>query len=260
LWVEFTGLSQAVTAGTQYWIVLKNVNGTPASNYPTWNLLYAVTGGLSAGTIWNITRKVSIDSGSTWTGATARGDYAGYRIEHSDGSFYGLPVSSAAGEVTNVVYSAREVGAKFTSPSGIMNVWGVQMSIGKGGSPTGSPLCKIYTGASSSPTLLATGTQIPNALVGTYAFHYFPFSAVVQIPANTVVRVVTAESSQSDASGNNYRGQYVYTVENSATSKALMPWGGCVQTYSTDGGANFTETDTKCPVFSFVLDATSPFL
>jgi hypothetical protein len=256
--VEWGGLSVALTAHTQYWIVLKNLNGTPGTNFfqysaPADDTYQEITTGWRT---WGFAGRRSTNSGSTWG---AQGiSMTGIRLEFADGYFEGIPITGINSNAT--VYSSREAGALFVSPAVDLNVRGVSISLHRGGTPTGQLRYRIYLGAGASPALLATTQLLPTATVAETTTtssttpHWVPlfFSSVVTIPANSTVRVVASETTQSDASGNNFTVRSL-DVDNDANSKALL--GNIFRTLSTDGGSTFTDTDTETVPFALILDS-----
>lgn len=259
--VEWGGLSVALTNHTLYWIVFKNLNATPASNnYSVANLTddglpQQVSGALSTGNSvlgWGTAR--STNSGSTWGSVTASA--SGIRLEFADGYFEGWGAFGVSTSTNAHVYSNRESGIKFASPPVDISVRGVSLQLLRNGSPTGLLRYRIYLG--ETPILLATTQTLTNARVlnittappGNWVPLYF--AAVQTIPANSVVRVVASETTQSDASTNRIAHRN-FDVENDANSKLLC--GSFYRTLSTDGGASFTDTDTEIGPFALILDS-----
>lgn len=259
-WVECTGFSYALTAGKLYWIVIKNMNGTPASNnFTVQSFAGAFSGTMDAHSAHNPWSRKTTTDGSTWGTTTSTG-VGGMRLEYSDGSMDGLPIQTTANTaVGDGVYSGRMVGSYFTMPTNAsVNVRCVAMYIIKGaGSPTGYPVFKLYSGT-SSPTLMATSANIGTASTDftNGGIHYGCFSSSQNLVGGTVYRVVLAETTQSDASSARYNTTIV-TIENSAGSKALTLFGSTQKTYY--DGATWTETDTDYAPFGLILDTDTPF-
>ena len=113
-WVKFTGFTLALTGGTQYWIVLKNIEADPAAKYPTYKVSYGIVNAYNtAGPHKSV---MTADSGTAWA-TTPKYGIAGFRLEFSDG-FYGFPLSdNTIGSITYGVYDDREHGAYFTTPA-----------------------------------------------------------------------------------------------------------------------------------------------
>lgn len=261
-WIEWTGLSTSLTAGTMYWLVFKNLNATPGTNFysisvhgstsattPT-TLLGAVGGDPTTNWGWGMRR--TLNSGTAWATSpiTACGTI---RLEFADGYFAGFPLGATN---TQLVYSAREAGAYVISPDVPLNVTGINMPIVKTGTPTGFVRYRLYIGSSASPTLIGTTGSLPSvATVVTTPFGYYPlyFSSPITIPPSSPIRVVLSETTQSDVSTNRYNA-LAWDIENDANTKALM--GSIQSTLSTDGGATFAETDTIVAPFALTLTNT----
>lgn len=256
--VEFTGLTQALTKNTQYWLVFKNTTGTPGTNFPTYRfngnqgLPHPLAG--SVGTWgWN---KWHTTDGASWVSNVING--ANFRLGFSSG-YAGFPFSQMAGAaVGQGVYSTREVGVKFTWPATwpTTNIRGITSFCRLTGSPTQNPFYKLYSG--SSPSLVASTNEIPKANISTtngWRAAYFT-SAQVLTPG-TIYRVVLAEQTQSDTSSNWY-GCAEYTIDNDADSKSLMPFGGTLHRTYYDG-SSWTDTDTGIMGFGLIPDTAGEF-
>lgn len=264
-WVEFTGLTQAVTGGTQYWSVLKNLNGTPGTNFPTYLHGASNTGSSSSfaqgSMLWGRNKVATVNSGVAWA-TSVRNNTFGWRIDFSDGTFLGEPcqgVGQAAG-ASAAVYLTRETGVVFVSPGGAsLNVRGIAMCMAKALSPAGNLRFQIYSGT----TLLATTLSIPAANVPTSPFWMQAyFSANQVIAPGTTVRVTAGTTSGGDVS-NSYQSSE-YTLNNDANSKALFPFGTLAnptnvakKTYF--DGSTWTDTDTALLPFALILDSDGEF-
>jgi hypothetical protein len=271
-WFQWSGLNQELTAGVQYYIVFKNVDGAPATNYPTFRFGAANSGPLGGvmsstgayGYGWN---KISTTDGSAWSsnGVSAT---CGFRVEYSDGSFDGLPVSTnallAAGDR---VYDTRETGVRFVTPSNAtLKVIGFAFpSVYASGTPTANLQGRLYTGASPTGNAAATSanavphTRLPTSGVGYYV--EFTFASPVTIIGGTEVRIVLSPSVTGDTAY--YTTTGVYTIHDDANSKALLPFGGIKQTNTTgnaqDGSIAWTDTDTLAIPFYLILDSDGEF-
>lgn len=256
-WVEFTGFSQSLTVGTPYFIVLRNANGTPTTNYPTYISAWSNATALGTasdpvhGTILSFS---STNSGSTWSRLLAPSAFV---LDYGSGNIEGFPAYQVSSSYQ--VYSSREVGLKFTSPNVALNVIGIGGLVAKAGTPTGNLRYRIYTGSSTSPTLLATTlTAAPGEINTGRSIKILYFSTPITLPASTVTRIVISETTQSDTSANRYTGE---ALQLSSTDTGLiLPF--TVQpasTLSTDGGATFADTSDECPALFLVLDQTNQF-
>lgn len=257
-WVEFTGFSQALTVGTNYFLILRNANSSPTTNNITYSYSSTslVQGNSTDPATAQTTVFTSTNSGSTWTRAASVGFFV---IDYGGGSIEGFPVQSGTSGDPQI-YSSREGGIKFTTPANSgLNVVGVCGVVAKVSSPTGDLRYRIYTGSSTAPTLLGTTVTRAPGFINT-ARNQKPlyFSTPLTIPASTVVRVVVSETTQSDTSGNRYNLEHA--VLSSTDTGILLPY--TVQpelTLSTDGGATFSDTPNRLPLIWLLLDANDPF-
>lgn len=264
-WIDFTGFSLALTAGVQYWIVLKNVNATPASNSPSYK--YGATGagtGLLLGgtsTIYGWVKTHSTNSGGAW--GTTVYNTLGYRLAYSDGSFAGEPISAITGTVAaNAVFTTREIGAVLVVPPGVTwNVRGAVFPVNRTGTPGGSLRYRLY----NNTTLLATSYSIAVGNVVTTAVCWMAayFAADQVIPAGTTLRIAIGTTTGGDGS-NCYR-TLESTVNNDANSKALFAFGnsgnptGAVKKTLFDG-STWTDTDTLLTPFALILDSDGEYV
>jgi hypothetical protein len=250
-WYDWTGFTTALTANQQYWLVWKNVNGTPASNNVTFRWLTGNVASFLGGSsnnrqAWG--QATSTTSGVSWSNNPGR--YAG-RIAYADGSYDGIPTSNVTSAGSgDGVYAARESGMKFTSPAnGVLKVAGLAMLVAaKTGSPTGSPRLGLWTG--TTPSLVAYTNSLPATAISGVQWVYSYFASTQTLQPGTVCRVTLGETAQSDAVGNRWNNQEI-TWDSDANSLALLPFGGtCRKTYF-DGSS--TWTDTAGSLFGFAL-------
>lgn len=256
-WLEWTGFTQALTANTQYWIVWRNLNASPAANYVTFR-----SGGANSApgymrgnnTTFGYLRKTSTDGAATW--ASPSGNIVGFRLEFAGGTFKGIAASDATAAVVGFgVYADREAGAKFTTPGNArLNVTGLTFLVSKTATPSAGLRFRLYQGT----TLLATTFILPQVNVGAGFWNTAYFAAPVVLEPNTSYRIVMGEDTNADASTIRYN-LYEYTLENNADSKALMPFGGTWQrTYW--NGATWADDDTAAPAAGLILESDAPFV
>jgi len=253
-WNEAVGFSTAVTSGNQYYIVLRNLNGTPASNYfavARRNDLGGVNvfghGTASSGNGFGNHVMISNDSGSTWSS----GNFAGagqFRIEFSDGSFFGIPIYNSSRPADNTgagesVYATREVGNKFTTPADAkLRISGIGCWIYKNNTPTGSIRYGLWTGAASPSNITYSALAPVNQLSG-MGYLYLPLDTVQELSAATSYRITMGRTTQSDTSSNTVTvGRDVW--ENDANSLLLKPMGGTLSKTYFDG-TTWTDTTTE---------------
>lgn len=264
-WNEWTGFTTSCTADTEYWMVIKNATGTPGSNYATWQFISRESVPLGASTAnafgyyfgWGARYTTN---GTAWSsGGSYFNQAMGIRLEFSDGSFAGLPIQATAIDTTDMIYSAREYGVKFTIPAGwpTINVKRACFDIASAGTqPSGGMRYRIYTGATTTPTLAGTSITAAQLTHVNGGWKTLPFASAVALTAGTTVRVVCGVVSGGDAS-NNLR-QTLFTLENSAGSKGLTQFGALTKTYTTDG-TTFTDTDTGIIPWAIQLDTAGEF-
>ena len=249
-WYDFTGFTTSLAAGQMYWIVFRNVTATPASNNCTFRQLTNPASGAyigAANTRFQWSQASSTNSGVSWS---VNANRSALRVAYSDSTYSGIPLSNAAtAGVGDGVYSTRESGVVFTSPSNAaLNVVGLAMlTTAKTGSPTGNPRLGLWTG--STPSNQGYTDAIPAAGVTTTQWIYAPFSAAIQIPAGSVVRVTLGETTQSDASGQRWNNPE-FTRDTDSNSLGLLPFGSTLKKTYYDGSS---WTDTQGSVFGFAL-------
>ena len=252
---QWSGLTATLTDGAQYYAVVKNVNGSPTTNFPTVYIvrenIYPTRYGTSSAVGMN--RMTTADGGTTWTNAFA--GVGGPRFEFAGGIYRGVPVYDvASGGTTYGVYSTREAGMKFTSPANwVPNAKGLWIQVGTvTGTPTGNARLGLYVG-SDSPVYTA---DINRSAFGSGEIMGGFFSTSKSIPPSSVCRIVLGETTQSDGSTNRFN-VYKYSVENDATSKSLLPRGGWVATYW--NGSSWVDTDSDTIAGGILLDDGGEF-
>jgi hypothetical protein len=251
---KWTGFSTAYTAGTQYWAVFKNVNGTPASNnvtfrfpsngtFPFWTSGGNVTYGYN--------KRHTTNSGTAWTAGNIAG-CPGIIIVYDTGStpqYDGFAHNTIGTESADSVYSTREMGVKFTTPTnGKFRVIGATFFVFRNGTPTGNLRYRLYSGT----TLLDTTTNVvanTNTTNGSAQWIQLYFSTTNVLASNTVHRLVVAESSQSDTSSN-YYSSYKYTIGTDTGYSSLLPFNGTFQKTYYDGSS---WTDTASIIYPCAL-------
>lgn len=252
---QWSGFTTVLTAGVHYYVVLKNANGTPASNYIAVQIVregvFPSNMGSSSNTSQN--RYTTTDGGTTWTNAFY--GVAGPRFDFAGGIYRGLPISDTGSSGINYrVYSSREAGSKFTSPANArMRATGLWIQVNSiSGTPTGSPRIGLYVGSDAA----VYTDNIPNAAFATGVILFSRLSTAKEIPPSTVCRIVLSETTQSDTSANGFNTQS-FTVENTATSKGLLPFGAFPLTYW--DGSSWTDVDTLSVPCGLMLDDTQEF-
>ena len=266
-WIEFTGLSVAVTAGTQYWSVLSNQDASPATKNVTYRYCTGAIGAPLAGaSSAPFNGPVALTyNGTTWSlvGVGA----AMPRIGYSDGSYDGLPFSNT-GAGTNKAFgttsggSSNQVGVRFTTPSNAtLNALGVAMQVCKIGSPTGFPVFQLYNNAG---TLLAATPSItvgtPTTSTSNSDWLYGQFSTLpAGIAGGTSLNVMLADSA-ADSSANCYRLNNEITFDTDGNSTPLLPFNGTlIEVTTANGGSSFGTVSGVLMPFELTLQFGNEF-
>jgi len=260
--VEFTGFTQALTSGVRYWIVLKNVNATPAANYPTYlygheyTLASVLTGGPIGQANWGYSKLTTLDSGVTWA-TQAVNNTGSYRLEFNDATFAGFPIEFSGAEDTNTVYGTREVGVQFTMPAGpTFNMDYAALWIDKVGTPSNS---LVYRIRDSARNLILESRAIPAGNVfGGAGYYGAVFPSTISLSPSGTYTLTLAELTNADAVANRYRTWY-FQVENVASTLSLMPFMGTQRGIAFDG-ATWTVLPTRMFPFALGRNDTTPFV
>jgi hypothetical protein len=252
-WNEFTGFTTTLVAGTMYWLVLKNVNGTPATNNVTVgnvNGLDAIT----AGGTYGFGRNNSTNSGGSWP--NARAQVGGVRVDLNDGTYLGFPASNSAAS-GNLVYATRELGAQFVTPSaGVLRVAGLAALVtNKVGTPAGNVRLGLWSGA--SPANLDYTNDIPNtdalASLGGWVCGLLKNGVQVIQPGTTLTVTLADQSGNSDSAANCWKGTEL-TVDSDSHSLAQIPWSMQEAYYN---GSAWSLTNTLIVPFGLILDTAA---
>lgn len=255
-----TGVSLALTSGEQYWLVVTNENVLPDINYFAVQVNPERGVGTNAGGVGvqNILAgafsQQSNDSGDTWTDFQ-RNNSGNYRLDFSDSSHFGtvmtlMSMGSGPIDAAERVYDAREVGNKFTTPPGAdLNLRCISFAVARIGAPTGFLRYRLYQGTTLIATTAASANQAPTDS----GVIPLCFNTAQALTSSTSYRVVIAETTQSDTSGNAY-GPTKFDWDTDANSLILKPFDGTltktVCTGSCNGG---TWTDTTGSFYQMQL-------
>jgi hypothetical protein len=271
-WIRFTGITGASTTfGTAYWLLFRNGNGTPTSNYPQFrftpsNSIPFWDGGST--TFWSLGKKVSTDGGSTWTAGSVA-TIGGWRIKFSDGSYWGFPVQNAAAGTDKVFSTGGTgyLGMKFTTPPGAqLNVTGMTFYSKVQDSSSGNRVVAIYLDSGTGSLGAQQGSDanvVLNGIVnaGGSGYYHQKFPSVITLQPATSYRAVIRSSAGSSTSYHSCPTEY--TIDSDSNSLAILPGG------SESGGATFqktywngsawTDTNTSLLPFALTLDNTGEF-
>jgi len=267
-----TGYNFALTGGTCYAFVMQNNNSTPTTNYPSVrygsNLSTNSNYYNGACSICDWIIFTSTNTGGAWT--TINQGFPFARLDFTDGSSVGTPVTAIVVDTVNRVQSAKEVGNMFTTQGVQMNNTGIQLTMQLAGSPTANYRVGLWTcnvGAGTCANQAYTYTYASTTATTTARNQFLKFSSTQTIPANTVTIITLAEASNSDSGSNYYALSEGYTVDGNTTctgassttcSTQLKPLSGlstvgayCTGTCTTY--SNWTQTTTTVYGMAMIL-------
>jgi len=253
--IEFTGFSYVLYEGVRYWLVVRNVNASPAVNYAS--LIYhpddTGVSDFAGGSSWGWTKAESTDGGTTFANFYYQQSFL--RVELQGSVFEGLPIDSVGigDTATETVYGNRMCGIKFVVPAVDMKVIGAMCYFAKGGSPTGDARIRVF----NNETLLDETNVINKNNCTGWAWRYAKFPNALTIPAGSTLRVVLSETANLDDYWNRY---YLakQVLENNVNTLALKPFQGTLQRTYYDG-SSWTDMPTELTHLAILLDADEPF-
>jgi hypothetical protein len=253
-WLNWTGLSAALSADVPYWLIFENLDAAPGANY--WNIR---NGGSNTGVATSegsglFAWQSQTYNGTSWGGAKTA--IAGFRLGFSDGTYCGLPISNIAASA-DLAYGGNEWGVKFTSPTVPVVVSGAVFYVGKNGSPPGNLRYRLYLGASTTPAG-TTNTLSPGNVTSAGGYIPLHFGSPVTIPASTTARLTVGTTTGGDSS-DYYRDQAEYTWDSDSNSLNLLPFqGSLTKTYF--NGTSFSDgSNTGIHPFTLLLDTDGEF-
>jgi hypothetical protein len=259
--IAFTGISVALTAYTQYWLVVTN-SSSGGTKYFSWRYYTSVPPNMIAGGFTGQQVKTSTNSGSTWT--TSNNSVAAFRVQLGS-SYAGLPlVTSAVNAVTNQkLYSSHTWGPTFTMPPHVsMNMKGCGFAYLTVGTPTGNLECQVWSDNGTTATLVATSNLVlSSAQVDTSVrFGALLFTTSVPLVGGTTYHIALINTAADSSS--NYYNANMFTVDSDVNSLGILPFGGtlkgayCLGTCTTS--SNWVTT-YDIPIFSIMLDPGGEF-
>jgi len=274
VWYSLGGFTSTsnLTAGTQYWVVLRCNTGTNSAT--TFQYLSSgayghpptSSGAGASGQAWGMTAVASSDNGATWNTAW-RYSVAGIRVGITDGTddaYLGLPVGAftAGTAASEKLYtnsgSAQEFGSYFTTPANAtLKVRGIMMFVKRNSSPSGNIRFRMYSGTYSSLTLLGTTAAIPGGNITTSVGSLYTsyFSSTIEVAGGTQLSV-TAGNTAADDSTNCFNTNK-WPVDSDANSLPLLPFAG-IQSIKYTGG-NWSVTSGEAVPFWLLLDTDGEF-
>lgn len=228
--IDFSSQNLWFSAGTGYWITVRNANSNPASNW--FSILLASVDSADHG----------FRLGGTMFVRLGNIVYQSALQLITSAGVYGI---TPVGFVSDVPYAAPlRYGVRFTTPGWCrVSVSGFAMYV------------RSSTGGQYQFILYRDSTQIAsgNAIVmSSSAMCYATLSSPVQLMPSTTYRLVSVPGSATHYLG-------VWYVENIGDPWSRIPLRACV-TYSGDGGATWTDIPTAFSNFFLLVDPdTSSF-
>jgi hypothetical protein len=216
--VLFSGFDYTLVAGTRYWIVFKNTNGTPGTNYPT--IRYRASAQNHPYIDW-WEHRATTDGGTTWGTAV----YTSPIIQFIyTGGRSGTPLTNWDAFAASL-YGKRAYGTRFVVPAGhqpvqITHVGNFQTR--KTGSPTGDLRVDCYKNGvfvQSSSALL--NAQIPTT---SNTFFYHRFNPHISAVAGDVLDFVLRWTVDSNTSGNALWVALWFIDNDAGASSLLTDW------------------------------------
>lgn len=255
--VAFTGYTSTLTVGTRYWMVFKNLNATPASNFPTIGYHPSnayPTAVLGNNVVGGWAKRHTTNSGVSWAAGNV-GGCCGLMLTYDAGStpqYDGIAYDTGANiTATDLVYSTRELGMKFTTPTvGKFRVSGLSFLVYRGGSPTQGVRFRIYEGTTLLDTTNVLQASSFSGGIALYATAFF--NSPIELTPGVAHRVVISEPTQSDTSSN-YYSSFRYTLFTNTGASSLLPFNGTVQETYYDG-SSWTDTSGRLMPFIIHLD------
>lgn len=257
----FTPGIAPVVAGTQYFMVIHNLDASPATINFTLRSGAATDGpafsmgGTSAGNpMYGWSKRLSPDSGSTWV-SSSQNAAMGPRVDYADGTSDGIVISTINVPINaDRVYASSATGIRFTTPPfGNLNLAGVSINPFKAGSPTGNIAVVIYNGTTPLATTYALVPGYINTSPTVWMWFYFPSD--VQLVGNTTYRLAIIQENGSLVNTAAY-GLEEYWSDLDPISLNLLPWN--VEKTKFDGNV-WTDTIGVFSKWNLLLDTNGEF-
>lgn len=265
VFAEWTGFSLALTAGTTYWLVVRNLDASPTVNYfsmPGFDFSTPISGHFNQfvgpGAHGKGCSLTSSNSGSSWS-VVGNGSFCPFRFAYSDSTYDGFPYVSQ-GTDTFRSYANNESGVFFTIPSSwpTVNVIGAVFSLSvQVANPTVGPTYRLFSGSSTSP--MSTSETLDIGLVsttGSNGFYALFFSSAQALSPGNSYRLTCYDNT--DSVSNRYS-LLNYNFENDANSLALLPFNGTLKNTVLTSGTTWTDTSASYSPFALILDPTGEF-
>lgn len=255
-YVDFTGWTTTLTAGKRYWVVVKNLNATPASN----NFILSYVGNATYASDTIFRASTTSNSGSTWT---VLNNLPNIRLKLSSGQYVGgimFAGTTPAGGASEAVYSNRESGVAFTVPASLPfrpRVRGVRLALNN----TGTPATNVTVIVRQDGTAVTGGTGAEGfsetVAVAANTLEYLFATPITLVPGLKYRVAIT--TTGGDVSNYYMISRYI-TWDSDSNSLSMVPWGWqktyCTGTCGTP--ANWTDTNTSIPEMWLILAGDTP--
>lgn len=252
--MAFPGFTSVLTAGKRYWIVIRNFEAVPGSNYVNLFVLANISN-LQDG--YETSNASSTNAGSSWTNYGTKVVNAMW--EFSDGSTLGICMKSVySTNGNNPLYGQRAIGQLMTPPR-TMKVGAVTLSVRRNNNPGGLE-ARIYQGN----TLVATSVSFDQENLVNFATSgaILEFASAVTLTAGTAYRIVLCTTGASGDASNTWTFGGMVVASTSSPHLAGLPFGGAIQkTLTTDKSAGtiiWTQTADDLPDIGLILDEDDP--
>ncbi len=254
-WLEFTGFTStsALVQNTQYWLVFKNVNGTPASNNITYGFGGAGSANGNMAAYWGSQKVGTTDSGTTWATSPIL-NIVGYRLDFDDGTFQGQAISAVATDATKVNGTTKLGFYTVTPANATLNVSGMSLMFRKVGAPAGNAVLELFNNTAQIATCSIPLTDVNTTASRFYSCYWTP----IQVAGGTTLRgSVSISAAGGDASNYIQFSLSEYTTETSAGSLAQLPFGNWQRTVY--NGSTWSQTNSTVMMGGIILDPTGEF-
>lgn len=251
-WCEWTGWTTVLAANAQYWVVVRNLNGTPASNYATFAWIPNVLPRLGVATTlpafgWN--RCASSDGGSSW--GTVSAGAAGLIVDTASG-VCGVPFAVVGSGGTTLFGANTEAGVRLTtSLHAPIRVAGLGFSIAKNGTPATDLHFRLHhAGATYDTDPIGV-----SAVSGSGTNVVLWLAEIVEIAPGSDIRITAVRPANGDGAANRYEVRRFSPLPSGA--QACLPFGGMTWTHW--DGAAWNDDATLTTPAGLVLDNAQPF-
>lgn len=206
-WRSVPGFATALTAGQQYWFVIKNLNAAPATNYISVGSFSIPSGPVWSAAEYGWSQRGTTNSGASWPSNYRTNDGGAIRVRFTSGLIMGVPIHSHTGYAWGLaeIYAQQMVGSEFiVPPNASRRVIGLEFYGRRFGTVTWNIEGRLY----KNGVLAATTHAVPYGNVGTggqVLAAFFPAASVVSVvPGDVLYAVSRAVGDLGDAS-NGYR-------------------------------------------------------